>query len=97
MNDDRDVETYCVDGVWKNRRHDCDQAFSTGSSRAQQIAMGAEAARWNQAHHIIRDRSGAVVETNDYCSVQGVGDAKTAGSGGPSTLRTVARRRGAPA
>jgi hypothetical protein len=68
MNDNRDVETYCVHGVWKNRRHDCDQAFSTGSSRVQQIAMGAEAARWNQAYHIIRDRSGVVVETNDYRS-----------------------------
>jgi hypothetical protein len=67
MNDNRDVETYCAHGVWKNRRQDCDQAFSTGT-RVQQIAIGAEAARWIQARHIIRDRSGVVVETNDYRS-----------------------------
>jgi hypothetical protein len=49
------VETYREHGMWKNRRYDCTLPFSIGRSREQQIAVGAEVARWNQVRHIIRE------------------------------------------
>jgi hypothetical protein len=68
MNSGADVETYYENGVWKNRRLDCDQPFSTGGSMLRQLAEGAEVARWNGARHIVRDTDGAIVETNIYGS-----------------------------
>ncbi len=61
-----DVETYCEEGVWKNRRQDCERPFSSGSSRRRQIAVGAEVARWGQARHIIRNPDGTIAEINIY-------------------------------
>ncbi|HEY0618036.1 MAG TPA: DUF2188 domain-containing protein [Kribbella sp.] len=63
-----DIETYCEDGVWKNRWLDSRQPFSTGTSRRRQLAIGAEAARWNQARHVIRDADGAIREINVYAA-----------------------------
>ena len=63
--DSRDVETYYDNGVWKNRRGDCEHPFSSGP-RLRQIAIGAEVARWAQASHIIRDADGTIEEINTY-------------------------------
>ena len=65
--DSRDVETYYENGVWKNRRPGC-EPFSSGGPRLRQVAIGAEVARWAQAKHIIRDATGAIVETHIYGS-----------------------------
>jgi hypothetical protein len=64
--DSQDVETYYDNGVWKNRRGDCDRPFSSGPRR-RQIAIGAEVARWGQASHIIRNTDGTIEEINTYC------------------------------
>jgi hypothetical protein len=63
-----DVESYSENGVWKNRRLDCDRPFSTGGPKLRQLAIGAEVARWNEARHIIRDTDGTIVEINVYGS-----------------------------
>lgn len=63
--DTRDVETYYENGVWKNRRPGC-EPFSSGGPRLRQVAIGAEVARWAQSQHIIRDATGAIVETHIY-------------------------------
>jgi hypothetical protein len=65
--DSRDIETYCENGTWKNRRGDCDQPFSSGP-RLRQIAIGAEVARWARASHIIRGADGTIEEINIYGS-----------------------------
>jgi len=65
MMDTRDVETYCENGVWKNRRPGCDP-FSSGGPRLRQAAIGAEVARWARSQHIIRDATGAIIETHIY-------------------------------
>lgn len=62
----RFVETYHRDGVWHSRRHDCAEPFASGEGRERIIALGAEVARWNYSRHIIRDRSGAIVEIDLY-------------------------------
>ncbi|GAA1648110.1 hypothetical protein GCM10009744_44310 [Kribbella alba] len=64
--DRHDIETYCEQGVWKNRRRDCEQPFSSGGSRLRQVAAGAEVARWVQGRHIIRGEDGAVAEIITY-------------------------------
>jgi hypothetical protein len=66
--DDRDVETYYEDGVWKNRRGTTGEPFSTGDSLRRQVAIGAEVARWAQSKHLIRDAEGNLVEINIYGS-----------------------------
>jgi hypothetical protein len=66
--DSNDVETYCEHGVWKSRRRDCDQPFSSGDSRHHQVTVGAEVARWAQGRHIIRGKGGEVVEVNVYAA-----------------------------
>jgi hypothetical protein len=63
-----DIETYCEDGVWKNRWLESGQPLSAGRSRRRQLAIGAEAARWNQGRHLIRDADGAIVEINVYAA-----------------------------
>ncbi len=68
MNSGAEVETYYEKGVWKSRRLDCDQPFSTGGSKLWQLAAGAEVARWNGSCHIVRDIDGTIVETNIYGS-----------------------------
>ncbi len=68
MNSGAEVETYYENGVWKSRRLDCDQPFSTGGSKLWQLAAGAEVARWNGSCHIVRDIDGTIVETNIYGS-----------------------------
>jgi len=61
----QDVETYYENGVWKNRRPGS-EPFSSGGPRLRQVAIGAEVARWAQSRHIIRDTTGAVLETHIY-------------------------------
>jgi hypothetical protein len=66
MSGSRDVENFYENGVWKNRRLDCAQPFSTGSPQLRQLAIGAEVARWNEGRHIIRDTDGTIIEINVY-------------------------------
>jgi hypothetical protein len=63
-----DIETYYEGGVWKNRWLDSRQPLSAGRSRRRQLALAAEAARWNQGRHVIRDADGAIVEINVYAA-----------------------------
>jgi hypothetical protein len=63
-----DIETYYENGVWKSRRLDCDQPFSSGGSLQRQLAEAAEVARWTGVRHIVRDTDGTIVETNIYGS-----------------------------
>ena len=56
---DRYVETYYADGVWHSRRHDSDHPFASGNVLVEQIAVGAEVARWNQIRHIVRHPDGS--------------------------------------
>jgi hypothetical protein len=60
---DRYVETYYADGVWNSRRHDSDRPFASGAVKTEQIAVGAEVARWNQIRHIVRHADGTVEVT----------------------------------
>jgi Uncharacterized protein conserved in bacteria (DUF2188) len=60
---DRYVETYFADGVWNSRRHDSDRPFASGEVKTEQIAVGAEVARWNQIRHIVRHADGTVEVT----------------------------------
>ena len=57
---ERYVETYYADGVWHSRRHDSEQPFASGEILVEQIAVGAEVARWNQVRHIVRHPDGTV-------------------------------------
>lgn len=61
-----EVETYYFSGVWHSRRGDCAQPFASSRSRDRMIAAGAEVARWNGLHHIIRDTAGTIVEVDKY-------------------------------
>lgn len=61
---DRYVETYYDDGNWHSRRHDSDRPFASGDVRVEQIAVGAEVARWNQVRHIVRHRDGSTETTH---------------------------------
>lgn len=55
----RYIETYYDDGVWHSRRHDSEHPFASGDVLVEQIAVGAEVARWNQVDHILRHPDGS--------------------------------------
>jgi hypothetical protein len=60
------IETYYDNGTWRSRRQGSSRAFSTGGTKAQQVAKGREAARKDGTEHIIKNRDGTISERNSY-------------------------------
>ena len=60
------IETYSEDGQWKSRRAGRDRAFSAGGTKAEQQAIGREAAKRDEVEHTIKKLDGTIGEKNSY-------------------------------
>lgn len=62
------IETYNENGDWKSRRQGSSRAFATGGTKAEQTAVGREAARRDGVEHVIKKLDGTIGEKNSYGS-----------------------------
>ena len=60
------IETYHEGEQWKSRRQGSTRAFATGGTKAEQQAVGRQAARRDGAEHIIKKLDGTIGAKNSY-------------------------------
>jgi hypothetical protein len=60
------VETYCEDGVWRNRVRGQAPLPGTYRTREAAVEVGRDEARIRGVNHVIRRSDGSVAERNRY-------------------------------
>ncbi|WGW11857.1 DUF2188 domain-containing protein [Saxibacter everestensis] len=61
-----DIDTYQEDGDWKSKRQGSSRAFAVGGTKAEQQAVGREAAKRDGVEHTIKKTDGTIGEKNSY-------------------------------
>ena len=62
-----DIETYCEDGVWKNKREGSARAFGAGyATKDEASTAGRDAAKADKVEHVIRNQDGVIGAKNSY-------------------------------
>ena len=60
------IETYHEDDQWKSRRQNSSRAFAAGGTKAEQQAVGREAAVRDRVEHTIKKLDGTIGVKNSY-------------------------------
>lgn len=66
MADDKSIETYHEDGVWKNRAQGNERASNTHATKAEAQAAGRDMAKDRHVEHIIKKMDGTIGARNSY-------------------------------
>lgn len=61
-----DIETYCDDGQWKNRREGRTRPFSRADTKEEAQALGRQAAIRDGVEHVIKKKDGTIGARNTY-------------------------------
>jgi hypothetical protein len=61
-----DIETYHVDGKWRNRIETLEDLPGVHDTKDEAVRVGRDEARERKVEHIIRNLDGTIAERNSY-------------------------------